>query len=69
MFPESAMVSPKFVEFDTFSECPPEAVTALRTLSRVSTQDLDRRLVELVKARASQINGCAYCLQLHLNWA
>jgi len=26
---------------------------------------LDKRLVELVKIRASQINGCAYCLRLH----
>lgn len=27
---------------------------------------LDPRLIELVKVRASQINGCAYCLQMHL---
>lgn len=26
---------------------------------------LDPRLVELVKLRASQINGCAYCLRKH----
>ncbi|MEW2626149.1 carboxymuconolactone decarboxylase family protein [Streptomyces sp. NPDC048106] len=26
---------------------------------------LDRRLVELVNLRVSQINGCAYCLSLH----
>ncbi len=26
---------------------------------------LDRTLVELVKIRASQINGCAYCLDMH----
>ncbi|MDF2994039.1 carboxymuconolactone decarboxylase family protein [Microbacterium sp. I2] len=26
---------------------------------------LEGRLVELVKLRASQINGCAYCLRLH----
>ncbi|HVV30297.1 MAG TPA: carboxymuconolactone decarboxylase family protein [Mycobacteriales bacterium] len=26
---------------------------------------LDARLVELVKIRASQINGCAFCLRMH----
>lgn len=26
---------------------------------------LDRRLVELVNLRVSQVNGCAYCLDLH----
>lgn len=26
---------------------------------------LDPRLVELVKIRASQLNGCAYCLRMH----
>src|SRR4051812_1587575 len=28
---------------------------------------LDHNLVELVKLRASQINGCANCVQLHAN--
>ncbi len=27
--------------------------------------DLDERLIELMSMRASQINGCAYCLALH----
>ena len=26
---------------------------------------LERRLLELVKLRASQINGCAYCVDMH----
>jgi AhpD family alkylhydroperoxidase len=26
---------------------------------------LDQRLIELVKMRTSQINGCAYCLDMH----
>lgn len=29
------------------------------------TSGLDRRLYELVKIRASQMNGCAYCLDMH----
>lgn len=27
--------------------------------------ELDRKLVELLKLRASQINGCGYCVNLH----
>jgi len=26
---------------------------------------LDRRLIELVEVRASQLNGCAHCLEMH----
>lgn len=29
------------------------------------TAGLDTRLVELVKVRASQINGCAHCIHVH----
>jgi AhpD family alkylhydroperoxidase len=28
--------------------------------------DLEPSLLELVKLRASQINGCAYCLDMHI---
>jgi AhpD family alkylhydroperoxidase len=31
----------------------------------VEASGLDRSLLELVKIRASQINGCAYCLDSH----
>lgn len=31
----------------------------------VETSGLDHRLVLLLKMRASQINGCAYCLDMH----
>lgn len=33
--------------------------------SAASDAGLDERLVELVQLRASQINGCAYCLDVH----
>jgi len=29
----------------------------------------DRRLIELVNVRVSQINGCAYCLNMHVRMA
>lgn len=49
-----------------YTEVAPElyqAYLALETLLRRTA--LERTLVELVKLRASQINGCAYCLDLH----
>jgi AhpD family alkylhydroperoxidase len=44
----------------------PEAMKALKTLEAyVRNCGLEQSLVELVKARASQLNGCAYCIHMH----
>jgi AhpD family alkylhydroperoxidase len=44
------------------------ANNAIVELSRaVASSGLDPELQQLVKLRASQINGCAFCTQLHLN--
>lgn len=44
----------------------PEARDTLRALDRaVRGSGLEPELVELVKIRASQLNGCAYCLDMH----
>ncbi|MGH6727847.1 MAG: carboxymuconolactone decarboxylase family protein [Pseudolabrys sp.] len=40
-----------------------EAVTALQAY--VDQSGLDAKLRELIKIRASQINGCAYCIVMH----
>jgi len=46
------------------------AHNAILELSRaVAGSTLDPELQQLVKLRASQINGCAFCTQLHLNEA
>ena len=43
----------------------PEALTAMQRLQAVAEMSgLEPKLLELVKLRASQINGCAYCLDL-----
>ncbi|MEO6397402.1 MAG: carboxymuconolactone decarboxylase family protein [Tepidiformaceae bacterium] len=39
------------------------AVAALEAV--VANSGLDQTLIELVKTRASQINGCAYCIDMH----
>lgn len=33
--------------------------------TRVAGFDLDRRLIELVRLRASQVNGCGFCVNMH----
>jgi len=44
----------------------PEGYDALQRLSRtVKGSGIDPVLLELVKMRASQINGCAYCIDMH----
>lgn len=44
----------------------PEATRALGGLERtVQESSLEPALLELVKMRASQLNGCAYCLDMH----
>jgi AhpD family alkylhydroperoxidase len=44
----------------------PEGLAALRRLeSHVRESGLETALLELVRTRASQINGCAYCLDMH----
>ena len=44
----------------------PEGYQALQRLSElVKGSGLEPPLLELVKMRASQINGCAYCIDMH----
>ena len=49
-----------------YAQVAPDAFKAMMGLERyVTTSGLERPLYELVKTRASQINGCAYCLDMH----
>ena len=44
----------------------PEALKAMYALENyVRECGLEHRLLELVKVRASQMNGCAYCIDMH----
>ncbi len=44
----------------------PEAVKALMALEdTVKSMGLEPKLIHLIKLRASQINGCAYCINMH----
>ena len=58
------------VTYERFVEIAPRAREALVALGKVPGEGgLDRGLIELVKLRVSQINGCAFCLQIHLDLA
>jgi AhpD family alkylhydroperoxidase len=50
---------------DTNKHLNNKAVRAMLALSAEATAQLDHSLFELVKIRASQMNGCAYCLDMH----
>lgn len=44
----------------------PEAIKAMLALEAALTSSgLEQSLLELVKLRASQINGCAFCIHMH----
>ncbi|GEJ98265.1 carboxymuconolactone decarboxylase family protein [Streptomyces sp. ATE26] len=43
----------------------PEVYKAMVRLDTAAKQGLDPRLLELVKIRASQLNHCAFCLDMH----
>jgi AhpD family alkylhydroperoxidase len=50
-----------------FRNAAPDAYQAIKALDRyvVAESDLDKRFIHLIKLRASQINGCAYCVDMH----
>jgi len=53
-----------------FGSHAPDFSRALTHLNQAATKELDQagidpRLRELVRLRASQINGCAYCIDMH----
>ncbi|GAA5482597.1 carboxymuconolactone decarboxylase family protein [Haloferula sargassicola] len=46
----------------------PEAMQAMLTLENaVRSAGIDPVQLEFIKLRASQINGCAYCMNMHFN--
>jgi AhpD family alkylhydroperoxidase len=43
----------------------PAGYKAIQPLYEHCQANVDRRLHELIKIRASQMNGCAYCIDMH----
>ena len=54
-------------EYAVFRAQSPDIHEALLSLGKLATKaGLDKELIELIKIRASQNNGCAFCLQYHI---
>ncbi|MGJ4996441.1 carboxymuconolactone decarboxylase family protein [Bradyrhizobium sp. HKCCYLS3077] len=54
-------------EYADFTRHAPELYQAILAVSQQAAKaGLDKQLLELVKIRASQINGCAFCVQHHI---
>ena len=50
-----------------FRSLAPEAYEAVAALGEIAAKaGIDKQLLELIKLRASQINGCAFCVQYHV---
>ncbi|CCH28978.1 carboxymuconolactone decarboxylase family protein [Actinosynnema sp. NPDC047251] len=47
------------------AEVAPEVYQALLQIDGYAHQHLDHGLIELVKLRASMLNNCAYCVDMH----
>jgi AhpD family alkylhydroperoxidase len=64
---ETTQQIPVRLDFDSRA---PDFSRAMAHLDRAATKELDKagldhRLRELVRIRASQLNGCAYCIDMH----
>jgi len=52
------------------NEVAPKAYRAVATLSaEVESSGIEPRLLRLIELRASQINGCAFCMHMHARHA
>ena len=54
-------------EYEDFKTLAPDVYDSVLALSKMAAKaGIDKQLLELVKIRASQINGCAFCVQHHV---
>jgi AhpD family alkylhydroperoxidase len=54
-------------EYQDFMTLAPDAYETVRALGQLAAKaGIDKPLLELIKLRASQINGCAFCVQFHI---
>jgi AhpD family alkylhydroperoxidase len=54
-------------EYADFQKLAPDAFEIVSSLGKVAAKaGLDKQLLELIKLRASQINGCGFCVQYHI---
>ena len=60
-------VNPR-IDWKAFQEIAPEFATGMAAITHaLKKSSIEPELRELIKIRASQLNGCAFCIQYHLN--
>lgn len=65
--PETATTNAR-IDYKVFQGIVPEMGTGMAAISHALRKSgLEPELIELLKIRASQLNGCAFCVQYHLN--
>jgi AhpD family alkylhydroperoxidase len=65
--PTTELAAPR-LDWTVFQETVPEFATGMAAITRaLKNSGIEPELRELIKIRASQLNGCAYCIQYHLN--
>jgi AhpD family alkylhydroperoxidase len=65
--PETATSNAR-IDYKAFQSIIPEMSNGMAAVSQALRKSgIEPDLIELLKVRASQINGCAFCVQYHLN--
>lgn len=56
------------IDWTVFQQIAPEFATGMAAITHaLKKSTIEPELRELIKIRASQLNGCAFCVQYHLN--
>jgi AhpD family alkylhydroperoxidase len=56
------------IDWKDFQEMVPEVATGMAAISHaVRKSGIEPELLEMIKVRISQLNGCPFCTQYHLN--
>lgn len=56
------------LDYQDFHRFVPEFAAAMATITHaLKKSGIEPEIRELIKIRASQLNGCAFCIQFHLN--
>lgn len=65
--PETATSTAR-IDYKVFQGIIPEMGTGMAAVSHALRESgIEPEIIELLKIRASQLNGCAFCVQYHLN--
>ena len=56
------------IDWKTFQEILPEMAIGMTAITHaIKKSGIEPEIFELIKIRVSQLNGCAFCVQYHLN--